>query len=197
MPKLFSQQQKIHLGFKGILILLSLLALPVSGKPTAIKIKTSLPLPIGVDEQQQLRAFEVTDAGLERNLTAKAVWESSNPQVVTVQKNGNIKGMEPGSAIIGLTSAGKKAFLEVVVEAKPIKVFFKTHANSPPPNIWQWYLSGNADPSGKDPNGNPLEAVHPIDAGNWPGPLMQPVQNFPGWFQAELPRYDDPRAFPH
>ncbi len=55
------------------------------------------------------------------NATDKTVtWTSSNPSVVTVDKNGNIKAVGIGSAKVTATAGGKSASVEVTV--KPIEV---------------------------------------------------------------------------
>lgn len=54
---------------------------------------------------------------------SKLVWESSNPSVVTVDDNGNIKGISIGSAVVSLSSInGKKASINIEVMSDIVEV---------------------------------------------------------------------------
>ena len=54
---------------------------------------------------------------------SKLVWESSNPNIVTVDNDGNIKGISVGNAIVSLSSLnGKKASINIEVVSNIVEV---------------------------------------------------------------------------
>ena len=71
-------------------------------------------LSLGVGEVQQLVATILPyDATVQT-----ATWSSSNTSIVTVDKNGNVKGVKVGTATVTATADGQKATCEVTVTNK-------------------------------------------------------------------------------
>lgn len=67
-------------------------------------------------DSEQLRVV-VTPAGVEASL----VWMSSDPEIASVQQDGTVKGMNPGSAEISVHAGGKSAVCTVEVSGIPVE----------------------------------------------------------------------------
>ena len=113
--------------------------------------KTDITLTKGTSEtlQATINPSDTTD-------DKKLVWTSSNPDVATVDEDGNVTGLSLGEATITVeTSNGKKAKCKVTVVKQTPKVEYQTHIE----NIgWQgWKTDGEM--SGTSGQSKRLEAI--------------------------------------
>ena len=118
---------------------------------TIILNKTDITLTKGTSEtlQATINPSDTTD-------DKKLVWTSSNPDVATVDEDGNVTGLSLGEATITVeTSNGKKAKCKVTVVKQTPKVEYQTHIE----NIgWQgWKTDGEM--SGTSGQSKRLEAI--------------------------------------
>ena len=66
-------------------------------------------------EDQATLAISVLEADVELELTGEPVWNSSNPNVATVDENGNVTAIDAGTTTISVTIDNATAICEVIV----------------------------------------------------------------------------------
>lgn len=76
----------------------------------------NITVPVGAKKKISVRG--TYSDGSRRNLTGKAAYQISDPRLAVVDKNGMIKGLAEGSAMITITVEGKSAEVEVVVTGR-------------------------------------------------------------------------------
>ena len=107
-------------------------------------------------EQANTQTLQATINPSDTTDDKKLVWTSSNPDVATVDEDGNVTGLSLGEATITVeTSNGKKAKCKVTVVKQTPKVEYQTHIE----NIgWQgWKTDGEM--SGTSGQSKRLEAI--------------------------------------
>ncbi len=76
-----------------------------------------LPTTLKVGQMVQITATGTFSDGSTQNLTGQVQWSSSNPQVATVDANGNVTGKSPGTATITATLNGVTKTITVTIGA--------------------------------------------------------------------------------
>jgi Bacterial Ig-like domain (group 2) len=111
--------------------------------------------PLMIGQTVQLTATANYTDGTSRNVTAQAVWESSNPSVAAVN-GGSVTGIAEGAAAIVARFGGKDGNQGITVQPNP---------PPPPPNpglacgVERWFVKTLADPDAATVN---LSSVTPI-----------------------------------
>ena len=119
--------------------------------PTSITLnQKQLTMEVG-DEQELLATIEPNDA-----TNKEVTWTTSNKNIVTVDKNGKIKGIKEGTAkITAKTVNGKETTCQVTVTKSTVKVSYKTHVQT---YGWQDYVE-NGKMSGTEGEAKRLEGI--------------------------------------
>ena len=154
---------------------------------------------ISVDKTERLRVLGETADGKKIAFPEKVRWTSANANA-EVNDLGFVTGKAAGPAVINVEAASDPSLrgsLVTTVAKDPVQIYFQAPRNWSKAHVWYWYLDGEAEPSGLDRNGNPLNAITSVGQGSFPGPQMKPVEGLPGWFSAALPRYDDTAQYPN
>ncbi len=154
---------------------------------------------IAVDKTERFRVLGETQEGRRIAYPGRVRWSVSSP-AAEVSDVGYVTGKAEGPVTLSveaLDGSGLRGSLDTQVKKEPIYVYFQAPKNWNKAHVWYWYLDGEADVSGLDRNGNPLNAITATSQGSYPGPQMQAVNGMPGWFFITLPRFDDASQYPN
>ncbi|MGO0059513.1 Ig-like domain-containing protein [Brevibacillus fluminis] len=72
-------------------------------------------LEIGTGEVKQLQLTATLSNKEKENVTEQATWSSSDPEVATIDQNGKLRAVAPGTAVITATYGGQTAELSVTI----------------------------------------------------------------------------------
>ena len=115
-------------------------------------------------------------------------YEALTP-TIAVSKSGTVTPLAVGAAEVRMLTADGQATLAWEIADGPIRIYVQApELDWATPRIWYWYLGGNADVTGRDPQGQPLPAVIDEELGGWPGPPMA-ATDWSGWVSYDVPRF--------